>query len=106
MLATRNDFEGPDSAPWDAPYWEAQDAENRIPAGYEPPLPFPGLTLSAAPSPIRPRLHVLCALYAHSRRLDQRLSLLEDLEALILQHARTLAAELGGWTAAAGASPV
>jgi hypothetical protein len=99
MLITRNEFEDLDKTPWDAPYWEGQDAENRIPVGYEPPLPFPGQAVSADRSPIRPRLHVLCALYAHSRQLDQRLGLLEDLEALVLQRAQILAAELlrDGW---------
>jgi hypothetical protein len=96
-MSVSQELENLDTAPWDAPFWEAQDAFNRSTARIDPSVQFPNLT--ADPLPIRPRLHVLCALYAHSRQLDQRLSLLEGMEALTLQLAQALAVDLleKGW---------
>lgn len=74
---------------------------------YEP-LPEP-VKLAAAPAAddlalptpasIRSRLHVICALYAHTPQPDRRLALLDHLERMTLEAAESLAAHLlaSGW---------
>jgi hypothetical protein len=106
MLLTNNEFDDSGTDPWDAPYWEFQDALNRGAPGAGEPLRFPDLEPGLGLPPMRPRLHVLCALYAHSRQLDQRLSVLDSLEELTLQVAQTLAVELleKGWRPATKAA--
>ncbi len=60
---------------------------------------FPLLGSLSDPPDIRSRLHVICALYAHTPRLEARLALLDSLESLALQAAHLLAVELleSGW---------
>jgi hypothetical protein len=60
---------------------------------------FPLLGSLSDPPDIRSRLHVICALYAHTPRLEARLALLDSLENLALQAAHLLAVELleSGW---------
>ena len=60
---------------------------------------FPLLGSLSDPPDIRSRLHVICALYAHTPKLEARLALLDSLEALALQAAHLLAVELleSGW---------
>jgi hypothetical protein len=60
---------------------------------------FPLLGSLSDPPNIRSRLHVICALYAHTPKLEARLALLDSLEALALQAAHLLAVELleSGW---------
>lgn len=59
---------------------------------------FPLLGSLSDPPDIRSRLHVICALYAHTPRLDARLALLDSLENLALQAAHLLAVDC--WRAA------
>ncbi|WP_374654795.1 hypothetical protein [Phenylobacterium sp.] len=65
------------------------EAANAPPAG-GPPAP---------PASIRSRLHVICALYAHTPQPDRRLALLDHLERLTLEAAEALAAHMlaSGW---------
>ncbi|CAN7408441.1 hypothetical protein LJR164_002571 [Phenylobacterium sp. LjRoot164] len=51
------------------------------------------------PASIRSRLHVICALYAHTPQPDRRLALLDHLERMTLEAAESLAAHLlaSGW---------
>lgn len=51
------------------------------------------------PPSIRARLHVLCALYAHTPSPDRRLQLLDSLEGQVLELAHLLAVDLlsHGW---------
>jgi hypothetical protein len=60
---------------------------------------FPLLGSLSDPPDIRSRLHVICALYAHTPRLEARLALLDSLENLALQAAHLLAVQLleSGW---------
>lgn len=106
MLITRNEFGAVDGTPWDAAYGEAQVDHNGASLEASAELRPPQNPLETGPSPIRTRLHVLCALYAYSGRLDQRMSLLEDLEAFILRRAQAMAAELleDGWRPAAASA--
>jgi hypothetical protein len=79
-------------------------------AGGEPPdagpidldlgLPKPALVAGPpTPASIRSRLHVICALYAHTPQADRRLALLDHLERMTLEAAESLAAHLlaSGW---------
>ena len=66
------------------------------------PAQRPGATvLDALPPPpsIRERLHVICALYAHTRSPEQRTAVLERMEALALEVAHGMAMDLlaNGW---------
>lgn len=60
---------------------------------------FPLLYSTADPPNIRSRLHVICVLYTHAETLEQRMALLDQLEALALEAAAQTAVELleGGW---------
>jgi hypothetical protein len=60
---------------------------------------FPLLYSTAEPPSIRSRLHVICALYANAVTVEQRLTLLDHLEALAHEAAALMAVELldGGW---------
>lgn len=60
---------------------------------------FPELKASTQAPNIRSRLHVICALYAHTDQPDRRLVLLDHLERLTLEAAESLAAHLlaSGW---------
>ncbi len=51
------------------------------------------------PPSIRARLHVLCALYAHTPSPDRRLALLDSLEEQVLELAHLMAIDLlsNGW---------
>lgn len=62
------------------------------------PLPTPDANTPALPS-VRSRLHVICALYAHTPQPERRLALLDHLERLTLEAAEMLAAHLlaSGW---------
>ena len=73
---------------------------------YDEPLPdesevrdFPELKASVPAPNIRSRLHVICALYAHTDQPDRRLVLLDHLERLTFEAAETLAVHLlaSGW---------
>ncbi|WP_312163434.1 hypothetical protein [Phenylobacterium sp.] len=75
-------------------------------AAHAPPDPSPpDLGLPAAgqapptPASIRSRLHVICALYAHTPQPERRLALLDHLERMTLEAAESLAAHLlaSGW---------
>ena len=57
------------------------------------------LYATAEPPKIRSRLNVICALYAHTDGVGNRLILLDQLEALTLEAAQQLALELleAGW---------
>lgn len=57
----------------------------------------PGARL-ASPA-IRSRLHVICALYAHTPQPERRLALLDHLERMTLEAAESLATHLlaSGW---------
>lgn len=65
----------------------------------EPQLELPKLEARPAPPSVRSRLHVICALYAHTPQPDRRLALLDHLERLTLEAAELLAAHLlaSGW---------
>lgn len=69
----------------------------------EPPDPLvaPPSPEARKPTPpsIRSRLHVICALYAHTPQPERRLALLDHLERLTLEAAEMLAAHLlaSGW---------
>lgn len=85
------------------------------PAGDEPPpesllvnLPPGREAQPTPPTPvsIRSRLHVICALYAHTPQPDRRLALLDHLERMTLEAAEQLAAHLlaSGWRPRSDAS--
>ncbi len=80
------------SALHDEPVWD--DDGPSVPAED----PRPKVTLKACPK-VRSRLHVICALYAHTPSVDRRLALLDHLEQLTLEAAEMLAADLlaRGW---------
>lgn len=68
--------------------------------GLNPPAPAaPAGGARVAPPAIRSRLHVICALYAHTPQPERRLALLDHLERLTLEAAESLAAHLlaSGW---------
>lgn len=71
------------------------------PALGPPPAPREAAPLADLPTPasIRSRLHVICALYAHTPQPDRRLALLDHLERMTLEAAESLAAHLlaSGW---------
>jgi hypothetical protein len=98
-MTLNQDPEDLDTAPWEAPFWQAHDVADQQMVESGAPVGLPDLKSDTADLSIRPRLHVLCALYAHSRQLDQRLSLLEGLEAVVQQIAQARAVDLleKGW---------
>ena len=65
----------------------------------EPKAEFPLLYSTVEAPSVRSQLHVICALYANAVTIEQRLTLLDHLEALTLQAAGIMAVELldGGW---------
>lgn len=73
-----------------------------------PAREFPLLYSTADPPNIRSRLHVICALYAHTEGAENRLILLDQLEAMTLEAAQHLALELleAGWRPGAPDLPV
>lgn len=68
-------------------------------AGALPPAGADLLGGVRAPPDIRARLHTICALYAHAASAEQRLKLLDGLEAMALETAAMMADELldAGW---------
>lgn len=71
-------------------------------AGPAPPDPTPPTAADLAPptpAGIRSRLHVICALYAHTPQPERRLALLDHLERMTLEAAESMAAHLlaSGW---------
>lgn len=62
------------------------------------PQAQPARSETVAPQ-IRSRLHVICALYAHTPSVERRMALLDHLETLTLEAAAALAQDLleKGW---------
>jgi hypothetical protein len=76
------------------------NASGDEPESVDAVAPAQGLLASPLVRPhIRPRLHTICALYAHAPTLEQRLRLLDELEVMTLQLAAVMAGELleAGW---------
>ncbi|KQW72000.1 hypothetical protein ASE17_03770 [Phenylobacterium sp. Root77] len=69
-------------------------------------LPKPDELILPTPASIRSRLHVICALYAHTPQPERRLALLDHLERMTLEAAESLAMHLlaSGWRPRSDAS--
>ncbi len=81
------------------PLYDEVEGPGAVP---EPPdlgLPKAGDQGLPTPASIRSRLHVICALYAHTPQPERRLALLDHLERMTLEAAESLAAHLlaSGW---------
>ncbi len=81
------------------PLYDEVEGPGPLPAPLDLGLPPPGAPTLPTPASIRSRLHVICALYAHTPQPERRLALLDHLERMTLEAAESLAAHLlaSGW---------